>query len=115
MWLSRSVCQHTHIVSEIFGDRAVICYDNIVVAAVNVDDLTLASAESSTSTPTAPNIKVGSTVTLRRGSKTFDGGKLAAFVYDRPHIVSELVGERAVITFDGKVVAAVNVNDLTLA
>lgn len=114
-YLAPFVCNRPHVVSEIFGDRAVICYDNIVVAAVNVDDLTLASAESSTSTPTAPNIKVGSTVTLRRGSKTFDGGKLAAFVYDRPHIVSELVGERAVITFDGKVVAAVNVNDLTLA
>lgn len=114
-YLASFVCSRPHVVSEIFGDRAVICYANIVVAAVNVDDLTLASAENSVSTPPTPNIKVGSTVTLRRGAKTYDGGKLAAFVYDRPHIVSELKGDRAVITFGGVVVAAVNVNDLTLA
>lgn len=113
-FLASFVCSRPHVVSEIFGDRAVICYDNIVVAAVHVDDLTLASAENSVSTPTTPNIKVGSTVTLLRGAKTYDGGKLAAFVYDRPHIVSEINGDRAVITFDGVVVAAVNVNDLTM-
>lgn len=114
-FLASFVCNRPHVVTELMRDRAVICYGNVVVAAVNVDDLTLASAENSVSTPTTPNIKVGSAVTLRRGAKTYDGGKLAAFVYDRPHIVSEINGDRAVITFDGVVVAAVNVNDLTLA
>lgn len=113
--LASFVYPRPHTVSEIVRDRAVICYGNVIVAAMNVDDLTLASAESSTSTPTTPNIKVGNTVTLRRGAKTYDGGKLAAFVYDRPHIVSEINGDRAVITFGGDVVAAVNVQDLTLA
>lgn len=111
-FLASFVCNRPHVVTEIMRDRAVICYDNIVVAAVNVSDLTLASAESSVSTP---NIKVGSTVTLRRYATDYNGGKLAAFVYDRPHIVSEIKGDRAVITFGGVVVAAVNVNDLILA
>lgn len=62
----------------------------------------------------APTIKVGSTVTLRKGATDYNGGKLAAFVYDRPHIVSEIKGDRAVITFGGNVVAAVNIKDLTL-
>lgn len=113
-FLASFVCNRPHIVTEIIRDRAVICYDNIVVAAVNVDDLTLASAESPASTPTTPKIKVGSTVMLRRYATDYNGGKLAAFVYDRPHIVSEIKGDRAVITFGGYVVAAVNVNDLTL-
>lgn len=38
----------------------------------------------------------------------------ASFVYTRPHVVSELVRDRAVITYDGDVVAAINVNDLIL-
>lgn len=60
-------------------------------------------------------IKVGSTVMLRNGAKDYNGGNLASFVYGRPHIVSELKGDRAVITFGGVVVAAVKTNDLTLA
>ena len=41
-------------------------------------------------------------------------GSLASFVYSRDHIVKELSGKRAVITYGGTVVAAVNVDDLTL-
>lgn len=62
----------------------------------------------------AAQIKVGSTVMLRKGAKDYNGGKLASFVYGRPHIVSELNGDRAVITFGGVVVAAVKTSDLTL-
>ena len=63
---------------------------------------------------TTQEIKIGSTVRLKNGAKTYDGGYIASFVYGRPHIVSELVGDRAVITYDGVVVAAVNVKDLIL-
>ena len=38
----------------------------------------------------------------------------SSFVYSRDHIVKELSGKRAVITYGGTVVAAVNVDDLTL-
>ncbi|MCX4355337.1 MAG: N-acetylmuramoyl-L-alanine amidase [Oscillospiraceae bacterium] len=74
---------------------------------VNAADVSTAS--------TAAQIKVGSTVKLRSGANDYNGGKLAAFVYTRPHIVSELKGDRAVITFRGVVVAAVKTSDLTLA
>ena len=67
-------------------------------------------------TPATKNtVKVGSTVKLRNGAKTYDGGKIASFVYDRKHKVKEINGNRAVITYSGIVVAAVNIKDLTLA
>ncbi|WP_277669068.1 N-acetylmuramoyl-L-alanine amidase [Caproiciproducens galactitolivorans] len=66
--------------------------------------------------PSAPveTIKVGSTVKLKQGAKTYTGGTLASFVYARNHIVKEINGDRAVITYGGVVVAAVKLADLTL-
>jgi hypothetical protein len=60
-------------------------------------------------------IKVGDTVKLNKGAKTYDGKSLASFVYGRKHKVKEINGNRAVITYLGVTVAAVNVKDLTLA
>lgn len=60
------------------------------------------------------NIKVGSMVMLKKGAKNYTGGSLASFVYDRPHTVSELIGDRAVINYGDVVIAAVKVSDLTL-
>ena len=57
-------------------------------------------------------IKIGSTVKVKRGAKTYDGKRLASFVYERPHTVSELVGDRAVIAYGNVVIAAVKVGDL---
>jgi hypothetical protein len=62
-----------------------------------------------------PTIKVGSSVKLNKGAKTYDGKSLSSFVYGRKHKVKELKGNRAVITYLGITVAAVNVKDLTLA
>lgn len=61
----------------------------------------------------AQTIKTGSKVRVKSGAKTYNGGSLASFVYTRDHIVKELSGKRAVITYGGTVVAAVNVDDLT--
>ena len=58
---------------------------------------------------------MGSTVKVKKGAKTYDGKSLASFVYGRKHKVKELVGNRAVITYMGVVVCAINVKDLTLA
>ena len=70
---------------------------------------------SSTSGGTSERkIKTGSKVRVKVGAKTYSGGSLASFVYSRDHIVKELSGKRAVITYGGTVVAAVNVDDLTL-
>lgn len=63
----------------------------------------------------AEKIKVGSSVMVKQGAKTYNGGYLALFVCNRPHIITELIGDRAVICYDNIVVAAVNVNDLTTA
>lgn len=63
----------------------------------------------------AASVKVGSKVRLKQGAKTYDGKSLASFVYNRDHIVKEISGDRAVITYGGVVVAAVKLSDLTLA
>lgn len=60
-------------------------------------------------------IKVGSSVRLNKGAKTYDGKSLASFVYNRDHVVKEISGDRAVITYGGVVVAAVKLSDLKLA
>lgn len=73
------------------------------------------NAADISTTSTAAQIKVGSTVMLRKGARDYNGGRLASFVYNRPHIVKELKGDRAVITFGGVIVAAVKTSDLTLA
>lgn len=64
---------------------------------------------------TTSEIKVGSKVILKAGAKTYTGGSLASFVYKRTHVVKEIKNDRAVITYLGITVAAVNVKDLSLA
>lgn len=117
--LASFVYDRDHKISELSGDRAVITYDGVVVAAVNTKDLTKGGSSASSSTkpikpskPATSSIKVGDTVKVKRGANTYNGGSLASFVYDRNHKVSEVSGNRAVITYDGTVVAAVNTKDL---
>lgn len=62
-----------------------------------------------------PAIKVGSTVKIKQGAKTYTGGKLANFVYGRKYKVKEIKNDRVVITYLGITIAAVNIKDLTLA
>ena len=64
--------------------------------------------------PVKKEIKPGSTVRLKKGAKTFQGGNLASFVYERNHKVKEINVDRVVITYDGSVVAAVKKSDLIL-
>ena len=59
-------------------------------------------------------IKVGCTVKVKKGAKTYTGSKLASFVYDRNHVVKSINDDRVVITFEGIVVAAMNIKDLIL-
>ena len=73
----------------------------------------LRSSEKGEDTPET-DIKVGSEVKLKSGAKSYTGVSLASFVYDRVHIVSQISGDRAVITYKGKIAAAVNINDLEL-
>ena len=107
--LASFVYGRDHVVSELNGDRAVITYGGVTVAAVRVSDLVLADGSGAGGT-----IKAGSVVRVKQGAKTYTGGGLASFVYGRDHVVSELNGDRAVITYGGVTVAAVRVSDLTL-
>lgn len=66
------------------------------------------------STEKTEKITVGSTVRVRKGAKTYDGTKLATFVYDRVHDVKQFSGDRVVIAYNGIVVAAVRKDDLIL-
>lgn len=61
-----------------------------------------------------PTITKGSKVKIKSGAKDYNGGGLADFVYARTYVVSELQGNRAVLTYNGVIVAAVNINDLIL-
>lgn len=69
---------------------------------------------SSAPAPEKKEIKIGSTVRLRKGAKDFNGGSLASFVYERDHKVLEINCDRVVITYEGVVVAAVRKSDLTV-
>lgn len=59
-------------------------------------------------------IKAGSRVKVKQGAKTYTGGGLASYVYSRIHVVSQLKGDRAVITYGGVTVCAIHKNSLTL-
>jgi hypothetical protein len=107
--LASFVYSRDHVVAELNGDRAVITYGGVTVAAVRVSDLVLADGSGAGGT-----IKAGSVVRVKQGAKTYTGGGLASFVYSRDHVVAELNGDRAVITYGGVTVAAVRVSDLTL-
>lgn len=96
-------------VLEVKGDRITIGIGKTVTTAVKGENLTKA-----TSTSTVKTIQVGSTVKVKKGAKTFNGGSLAPFVYERNHKVKEINVDRVVITYNGAVVAAVRKSDLTL-
>lgn len=67
----------------------------------------------STTTTTKP-VTVGATVKVNKGAKTYTGGSLASFVYERNHNVDSVNGNRVVISYQGIVVCAINANDLTV-
>ena len=71
--------------------------------------------ENEPAAPKQPEITVGSSVRVKSGAKTYNGGKLASFVFNRVHTVKEIKSDRAVITYAGAIVAAVNVGDLEIA
>ncbi len=119
------VASQNWYVKSIKGNRAVIDKNesgsNSICSPVNVKYLSVvkSSAGTAPATPTPapeqkPVIKVGSTVRLKNGAKTYTGGGLAKFVYERNHVVKEIKGDRVVITYGGVVVAAVKLEDLTL-
>ena len=99
--------------------------DTQMVYTINIDDLkkqgyTSVSFEFGTVvtpepiTPPKSTITKGATVKIKAGANDYYGGGLADFVYNRVYKVSEIKGDRAVITYNDVVVAAININDLIL-
>jgi hypothetical protein len=50
----------------------------------------------------------------KEDAKDYDGHSLAGFVYKRNHVVKQLDGDRAVLTYGGDIVCAAKVSDLIL-
>lgn len=80
---------------------------------VEVDDENAAAAPTPAPAP-APSIVAGSAVKLKYGAKDYNGNSLAPFVFAREYKVKEVNGKRAVITYNGTVVAAMEIQDLIL-
>lgn len=59
-------------------------------------------------------IEVGSTVRVKPGAKDYNDGGLASYVYDWDLIVTEISGNRVVVTHNGVVIAAVHKDNLIL-
>lgn len=108
--LAAFVYDRQYLVSELSGNRAVLTYDGVIVAAVDTKYLNKVSSGSSGSVDNS--IKKGDRVKIKSGAPDYNGGSLASFVYPREYIVSELSGDRAVVTYDGVIVAAVNTANL---
>lgn len=100
-------------VLDVKDDRVVIGIGKTITAAVKATNLT-AVKQTTTTTSVKKTIKVGSTVKVKKGAKTFNGGSLASFVYERNHKVKEINVDRVVITYNGSIVAAVRKSDLTV-
>lgn len=65
--------------------------------------------------PVSTEIKKGDTVRVKQGAKFYDGQTPLPIVYNRAHKVSEINGDRVVISVSGIVVGAVHKKDLTKA
>lgn len=89
--------------------------DKIKAAGFEAFVTTKGGTPAGPATAPAKQIKKGDTVRLKAGAKDYNGGSLASFIFKRDHKVSELKGDRAVITYGGEVVAAVKVSDLVLS
>ena len=89
--------------------------EKVQAAGFNAFITTKGGQAVSTAAPVVKKeIKVGSTVRLNKGAKTYTGGNLASFVYNRDHKVKEINVDRVVITYNNIVIAAVKKSDLTL-
>ena len=89
-------------------------HDKLTEKKTTKTSTTKKESTKSTASTAKKEIKVGSTVKVKKGAKTYQGGKLAAFVYERNHQVKQINVDRVVITYQGAVVAAVRKSDLTL-
>ena len=108
------VAQKWYVVS-VKGDRAVINKSengkSAINSPINVMYLTVAKA----SAVAVKTISVGSTVKVKLNAKDLNTGKkLVLWTYARKYQVQSIKGNRVVLTYGGKVYAAIDIKDLTL-
>lgn len=112
-WFKNKACPGDYLYSHM-GDIA-----KKVNAKLSSDKPTKKSSDMShDASPTkekAVAIKKGDKVKVKAGSTAYDGKKLSSFIYKRVHVVNSVSGDRAVISYNGVIVAAVKVNTLTKA
>lgn len=102
-------------VDSVKGDRAIINKNekgtSKINSPINVMYLTVAKA----SAVAVKTISVGSTVKVKLNAKDLNTGKkLALWTYARKYQVQSIKGNRVVLTYGGKVYAAIDIKDLTL-
>lgn len=102
-----------YTITAINGNNATLSARGQVWAVLPFSNIRKTGSAPTPAPQASSAITVGCNVRLRNGAKTYNGGSLASFVYGRVHKVSEIKGDRAVITYGGQVVAAVHVSDLT--
>lgn len=104
-----------YTISQINGDRAVLTSDGVVYAAVNTNNLKkvdVAPAPAPAPTPAPATFKVGDVVVPTR-LVDYNGTPLVQ--YDDTYTISEINGDRAVLTARGAVWAAMNTKDIRKA
>lgn len=101
-----------YTISEINGDRAVLVSDGVVYAAVNTNNLKKVDAPAPAPAPQPAGFKVGDVVVPIR-LVDYNGTPLVQ--YDDTYTISELNGDRAVLTARGAVWAAMNTKDIRKA
>lgn len=104
-----------YTISELNGDRAVLTSDGVVYAAVNTNNLKkvdVAPAPAPAPTPAPAGFKVGDVVVPTR-LVDYNGTPLVQ--YDPTYTISEINGDRAVLTARGAVWAAMNTKDIRKA
>lgn len=116
--LASFVFNRVHDLTSVSATEGVIKYQGTTIAAVFLKDLTLVSNSSpSTATPSKPAavakaVTEGCKVKLKAGAKTTKGVSLAAFVYNRVHIATNIKNGEATIKYNGVIVARVFAKDL---
>ena len=88
-------------------------YSATIVAVNAKEDPIIPTIDPEPIAPPAEDpLKVGDSVKVKQGAKNYVGNGLASFVYTRVHQIKEISGDRAVITYNGAVAAAMNIKDL---
>jgi len=82
---------------------------------VDADSIKPAGTPTTPTTPTTPAGMVkGAKVTVNYGARSYEGIRLASFVYDNVYTIIQAKGDRIVIGLRGVVTAAMHASDLTL-